>query len=151
MYIRFSHFLCNEIEAFNIETRQILDHPEPTKYQCGFLEAPRLLHKHSLFVLTASGEVHGMRDGIVAVDGQGDQHVCWRECNHSLQEPDYLAKHITSQPRHRDPPSDVRWYADQTDCQICIKSAHNQSECMQIKIPHCHLQKYKIIFVSDKK
>lgn len=44
-----------------------------------------------LFVLTASGEVHRMRDGIVAVDGQGDQHVRRRERNHGLQEPDYLA------------------------------------------------------------
>lgn len=40
------------------------------------------------FVLTASGEVHGMRDGIVAVDGQSDQHVRRRERNHRLQEPD---------------------------------------------------------------
>jgi hypothetical protein len=35
--------------------------------------------------LTASGKVHGMCDGVVAVDAQGHQDVCWGVRDDTLQ------------------------------------------------------------------
>lgn len=42
------------------------------RYICS-LKRPFVVH--SAFTLTATGEVHGMRDGVVSVDAESDQHV----------------------------------------------------------------------------
>lgn len=53
-----------------------------------------------------------MGDGIVSVDGKGDQDVSARVCDHSLKEADELAQDDASMPRHRDPLYYVRWNVD---------------------------------------
>lgn len=87
---------------------------------------PEKLHGRS--VLTASGEVHGVRDGVVAVDGKRDQHVRRRVRHHRLQEPYYLAERVPRVPRHCDPPDDVRRHADQPHGEICVQVTQIRGE-----------------------
>lgn len=63
-------------------------------------------------VLTASGEVHRMGDGVVSVDGQRHQDVGGGVRHHGLQEADDLAKDVAGVPGHRNPPGDVSGHVD---------------------------------------
>lgn len=61
-------------------------------------------NKTNHLLLTTSGEVHRMRDGVVSVHGEGDQDVGGRIGDHGLQEPDDLAEHVPRIPCDGDSP-----------------------------------------------
>jgi len=57
---------------------------------------------------TSAWEVHGMSNSVVAVDTEGDKDISAAVGDHSLEESNELASHISRIPRHCQSPDDVR-------------------------------------------
>jgi hypothetical protein len=70
-------------------------------------------------ILTAVGKVHGMGDGIVAVDTECHQYVGRCICGHALQKFYNFARHIASLPSHSESPNDVNQHVEHANTQIC--------------------------------
>lgn len=84
-------------------------------------------------MLTASAEVHGMGDGVVAVNGEGDQHVSRGVDDDRLQEANEFAEDIACVPGHRYPPGDVGRHVNQAHRQIYIhKKKHFTQTRLQV-------------------
>lgn len=64
-----------------------------------------------------------MRDGVVAVDAEGDEHVRGRVGDHDLEEPDDFAGNVARLPGDRHPPDNVREDADQAHREICNRES----------------------------
>lgn len=66
-----------------------------------------------------TGKVHRMRDGIVPIYAQRDQHVRGGVRDASLHEANALAGDISGAPRDGDAPHDVGQHVQQADAQVC--------------------------------
>ncbi len=66
----------------------------------------------------APAEVHGVGDGVVAVDAERHQHVVGGVGDDALQEADDLAGHQAGVPGDGDLPDDVRQHGDEADAEV---------------------------------